>query len=90
MLFSNQRRHSLEIPARDDKGKAVTIASLIDHLCKHTMKDQRKEFFVLDHHLYVLAPPSGTVPPHWLSALSAPFSSGACYREQTRKCKWTA
>ncbi|ORY71733.1 uncharacterized protein BCR38DRAFT_18917 [Pseudomassariella vexata] len=51
MLFSDQRRHSLSMPATDQDGKPVTIASLIDHLCRHTMRDQRTELFVLDGHL---------------------------------------
>ncbi|KAI1391238.1 ubiquitin related modifier 1 [Hypoxylon trugodes] len=51
MLFSDQRRHSLFIPAATKEGKPVTIAGLIDHLCEHTMKDTRKELFVLEDHL---------------------------------------
>lgn len=51
MLFSNQRRHTLSIPAADKDGKPATVASLIDHLCRHTMRDSRKELFVLDDHL---------------------------------------
>ncbi|KAI1498505.1 ubiquitin-like protein [Biscogniauxia marginata] len=50
MLFSDQRRHSLSLPAMDGD-KPLTIACLIDHLCNHTMKDTRKELFVLDDHL---------------------------------------
>ncbi|CAJ2508028.1 Uu.00g092140.m01.CDS01 [Anthostomella pinea] len=51
MLFSDQRRHSLSIPATDKEGKAVTISYLIDYLCNRTMKDARKELFVLDDHV---------------------------------------
>jgi len=54
MLFSNQREHSVDISATDKDGKPSTIASLIDHLCQNTMKDPRKELFVvLDGHMYV-------------------------------------
>ena len=53
MLFSDKRRHTVAIPAKDKDGKPATIASLIDFLCKNTMKDSRKELFVLDKHLYV-------------------------------------
>jgi len=53
MLFSNQRRHSLSLPAKDASGKPATVAFLIDHLCEMTMRDGRKELFVLDNHLYV-------------------------------------
>ncbi|KAH9910093.1 hypothetical protein F4778DRAFT_714118 [Xylariomycetidae sp. FL2044] len=51
MLFSDQKRHSLSIPAVNKTGKPFTIADLIAYLCDHTMKDTRKELFVLDHHL---------------------------------------
>ncbi|KAI1407260.1 ubiquitin related modifier 1 [Hypoxylon sp. FL1857] len=51
MLFSDQRRHSLSIPAANKEGKPATIADLIDYLCEHVMKDNRKELFVLEDHL---------------------------------------
>ncbi|KAH8663926.1 hypothetical protein BX600DRAFT_286840 [Xylariales sp. PMI_506] len=51
MLFSDQRRHSLSIPAVTEDGQPATVASLIDHLCRYTMKDSRKELFILDDHL---------------------------------------
>ncbi|KAI0977445.1 Urm1-domain-containing protein [Xylaria arbuscula] len=52
MLFSDQRRHALSLPAVDDKSrKPVTVAYLIEYLCEHTMRDTRKELFVLDDHL---------------------------------------
>lgn len=51
MLFSDKRRHSLAIPAVDKGGNPATIAFLIDYLCRNTMKDSRKELFVLDDHL---------------------------------------
>lgn len=51
MLFSDTRRHSLSIPAKKNDGKPVNIDYLIEHLCQHTMKDSRKELFVLDNHL---------------------------------------
>lgn len=51
MLFSDTRQHSLSIPARKKDGKPVDIAYLIDYLCRHVMKDSRKELFVLDDHM---------------------------------------
>ncbi|KAI1175442.1 Urm1-domain-containing protein [Nemania sp. FL0916] len=51
MLFADQRRHTLSIPAIDGNKRPVTIAYLIGHLCDNTMKDPRKELFVLDDHL---------------------------------------
>lgn len=50
MLFSDQREHQVKIPPVVDE-KPVTITHLIDHLCKHLMKDTRKELFVLDDHM---------------------------------------
>ncbi|GAB1315015.1 Ubiquitin-related modifier 1 [Madurella fahalii] len=51
MLFSNQRRHDLSLPATDSSGKPANIAFLVDHLCKTLMKDPRTELFVLDNHI---------------------------------------
>jgi ubiquitin related modifier 1 len=51
MLFDNQRRHAVSLPATDSHDKPVTIAYLIDHLCKTLMKDPRAELFVLDNHM---------------------------------------
>jgi ubiquitin related modifier 1 len=51
MLFSNERKHTLIIPATDENNKPVTISYLIDYLCDNTMNDSRKELFVLDDHL---------------------------------------
>lgn len=51
MLFSDERRHSLALPAKDKDGRPATVAFLIDYLCENVMKDTRKELFVLDDHL---------------------------------------
>lgn len=51
MLFSDQRRHPLSIPATDKDGKPSNISALIDYLCKNIMKDTRKELFVLENHV---------------------------------------
>ena len=60
MLFSDERKHSLSVPAKDDKASAVTVGWLVDYLCRQVMKDPRVELFVLDGHVY--APDS--VPFH--------------------------
>lgn len=57
MLFDNQRRHSISLPAVDANGKPATIAFLIDYLCKNLMQDPRAELFVLDNHMYVIVTP---------------------------------
>ncbi|KAH6626984.1 ubiquitin-related modifier 1 [Chaetomium sp. MPI-SDFR-AT-0129] len=51
MLFDNQRRYLISLPVTDESGKAANIAFLIDHLCKHYMKDPRADLFVLDGHI---------------------------------------
>ena len=51
MLFSDERKHRLSVPARDSKGDAVTVGWLVDYLCEEIMKDNRKEMFVLDGHV---------------------------------------
>lgn len=55
MLFADERRLKLTLPATDEQGRPSNIAFLIDHLCQKAMKDTRKELFVLDGHLYVLS-----------------------------------
>jgi ubiquitin related modifier 1 len=51
MLFSDQRKHALSVPAKDGKGQPVTVGWLVDYLCDEVMKDTRKDMFVLDGHV---------------------------------------
>jgi len=51
MLFQDERKHRLVVPAKDSKGNAVTVGWLVDYLCEEIMKDNRKEMFVLDGHV---------------------------------------
>ncbi|KAL1836069.1 hypothetical protein VTJ49DRAFT_5620 [Mycothermus thermophilus] len=51
MLFGNQRRHSVSLPAVDSSGKPTNMTFLIDYLCTHLMKDPRVDLFVLDKHI---------------------------------------
>ncbi|TKA74926.1 Ubiquitin-related modifier 1 [Cryomyces minteri] len=48
MLFSNQRKHAISLPSREEDGNPATIAFLVRYLCQSVMKDRRKELFVLD------------------------------------------
>lgn len=48
ILFSNQKKYSLLLPAKDGSGAPANIAFLVQHLCDNVMKDPRKELFVLD------------------------------------------
>ncbi|KIM95915.1 hypothetical protein OIDMADRAFT_20881 [Oidiodendron maius Zn] len=51
MLFADQRKHTLAVPAKDEEGKPVTVGWLVNYLCEKVMKDSRKEMFVLDGHV---------------------------------------
>ncbi len=51
MLFSDERKHQISVPAKDGKDNAVTVGWLVEYLCDEVMKDTRKEMFVLDHHV---------------------------------------
>ncbi|KAF2140510.1 uncharacterized protein K452DRAFT_288595 [Aplosporella prunicola CBS 121167] len=48
MLFSNQRKHNIPLPDKDESGSPANIAFLVRYLCEHIMEDHRKELFVLD------------------------------------------
>ncbi|KAF9630452.1 putative ubiquitin-related modifier 1 protein [Lasiodiplodia theobromae] len=48
MLFSNQRKHEIALPAKDENGEPANVAFLVRYLCNNTMKDPRKDLFVLD------------------------------------------
>ena len=54
MLFANERKLTLSIPAKDNSGASTDVAYLVDYLCENAMKDPRKEMFVLDGTVYVL------------------------------------
>ncbi|KAF2462112.1 ubiquitin-related modifier 1 [Lineolata rhizophorae] len=49
MLFSNQKKHDVSIPARDESGNSSNIAFLVRYLCDNLMKDPKKEFFIQDN-----------------------------------------
>lgn len=51
MLFANERKHSLTLPATVGDGKKPTISYLIEYLVENVMKDQRKELFVVDNNV---------------------------------------
>ncbi len=53
MLFSNQRKHQISLPATDEAGRTATLGFLVRYLCQHLMQDQRKELFVIDDAVYV-------------------------------------
>ena len=53
MLFHNQSKHKIQVPARGTNGAPINIEHLVLHICNHLMRDQRKELFVLDGSMYV-------------------------------------
>jgi len=48
MLFSNERKHNVAIPAQLNDGSRPNIAYLLQHLVSNVMKDERKELFILE------------------------------------------
>ncbi|KAK3365930.1 ubiquitin-related modifier 1 [Lasiosphaeria ovina] len=75
MLFSNQRRHSLDVPAADDEGNKSNIGFLVRHLCSTALKDPRTDLFVLDHHMYVSSLSLSLSLTHTLSELPSHLGS---------------
>ena len=53
LLFSNQRKHQISLPAKDEDGQTANVAFLVQFLCQHLMKDRRKELFVMDGTVFV-------------------------------------
>lgn len=76
MLFADERRLSLSIPAADKDGCPANIAFLIEYLCDNVLKDTRKELFVLDNHLCVSFHPVfyGHISPTMLQQLHSSIS----------------
>ena len=52
MLFSNQRKHSIKLPARLRDGSQPNIAYLLQYLVENVMRDERKELFILEDNVY--------------------------------------
>ncbi|CAK7224092.1 Ubiquitin-related modifier 1 [Sporothrix curviconia] len=48
MLFADQKRLDLQLPAVDASGRPATVGFLIAHLCATAITDGRKDLFVLD------------------------------------------
>ena len=47
MLFSNENKHQIQMPATGKDNAPVNVAYLVQYLCDKVMKDKRKELFVL-------------------------------------------
>lgn len=48
ILFSNERKHTITLPAQLDSSNPPTISYLLKHLVDNVMKDDRKELFIME------------------------------------------
>lgn len=48
ILFSNERKHNVVLPAQLSDGNKPNIAYLLHYLVENLMKDERKELFILE------------------------------------------
>lgn len=53
ILFSNERKHTITLPARLEDASQPTISYLLKHLVDNVMKDDRKELFIMEDNVYV-------------------------------------
>lgn len=53
LFFSNQRKHQISLPAKDEDGQTANVAFLVRYLCRQLMKDRREELFVMDGTVFV-------------------------------------
>jgi ubiquitin related modifier 1 len=53
MLFSNERKHSVTLPAQLSGGGRPNISFLLEYLVDNVMRDERKELFILEDNVYV-------------------------------------
>lgn len=54
ILFDNERKHNVTLPAQLSDGNPPNISFLLQYLVDNLMKDQRKELFVLEGNVYVI------------------------------------
>lgn len=57
MLFSNERKHNISLPAELSDGSRPNISYLLQYLIDNVMRDQRKDLFVLEDNVYVMNQP---------------------------------
>ena len=53
MLFANERKHGVTLPAQLSDGGRPRISFLLEYLVENVMKDERKELFILEGNVYV-------------------------------------
>lgn len=54
ILFANERKHKVTLPAQLENGTRPNISYLLQYLVDNVMMDRRKELFVLEDNVYVL------------------------------------
>lgn len=55
LLFGNERKHKVSLPACMEDGNPTNIAYLLPYLVDNLMQDQRKEMFIMEDNVYVLS-----------------------------------
>jgi hypothetical protein len=52
LLFGNERKHKVVLPARLEDGSRPNITYLLKYLVDNLMKDQRKDMFIMEDNVY--------------------------------------
>ncbi|CAG8901941.1 unnamed protein product [Penicillium egyptiacum] len=53
LLFGNERKHKVVLPARLEDGSRPNISYLLKYLVDNLMKDQRVDMFIMEDNVYV-------------------------------------
>lgn len=53
LLFGNERKHKVVLPARLEDGSRPNISYLLKYLVDNLMKDQRIDMFIMEDNVYV-------------------------------------
>ncbi|CAP80078.1 Pc12g04510 [Penicillium rubens Wisconsin 54-1255] len=63
LLFGNERKHKVVLPARLEDGSRPNISYLLKYLVDNLMKDQRIDMFIMEDNVYVNAFSSSSMMP---------------------------
>lgn len=55
LLFGNERKHKVLLPACMEDGNPTNITYLLPYLVDNLMQDQRKEMFIMEDNVYVIS-----------------------------------
>ncbi|KAF3403470.1 Ubiquitin-related modifier 1 [Penicillium rolfsii] len=53
LLFGNERKHKISLPACMEDGNPTNIAYLLPYLVNNLMQDQRTDMFIMEDNVYV-------------------------------------